>query len=112
MSEKFDADLLDASKEAMTTGCIMPLLKKELWLKIQSRRLKEGKEELVVPPTLPLSHQVRCLFNTGDFVNFFFVVVIYILKVNLFHIYLPYIFSSVRLLSPFGFVYELFFFFF
>ncbi|KAK7502757.1 hypothetical protein BaRGS_00006007 [Batillaria attramentaria] len=57
MSQKFDEDLVAASKEAMNTGCLTPLLKKELWLKIQSRRLAEGKEELSVPSTPSLSYQ-------------------------------------------------------
>lgn len=41
-------ELNDAEKEAMSSGRITPFLKIELWAKIQSRRLSEGKEELKV----------------------------------------------------------------
>ncbi|XP_070180569.1 uncharacterized protein [Littorina saxatilis] len=58
MSDTLEAELLEANRKAMDSGCITPLLKKELWLKIQSRRLSEGKEELVVPPTPSLSYKV------------------------------------------------------
>ncbi|XP_076442227.1 uncharacterized protein LOC143281126 [Babylonia areolata] len=58
MCDKIEEDLLAASQEAMSSGSITPLLKKELWLKIQSRRLSEGKEELIVPPAPSLSYQI------------------------------------------------------
>ena len=73
MCERIDPDLLEASREAMSSGSITPLLKKELWLKIQSRRLSEGKEELVVPPAPSPSHKVGvCQWRDrfGDVVPF------------------------------------------
>ncbi|CAC5402644.1 unnamed protein product [Mytilus coruscus] len=43
-----DEEVMSASKKALESGRITPLLKVELWAKIQSRRLSEGKEELRV----------------------------------------------------------------
>ncbi|KAL8592644.1 hypothetical protein ACOMHN_026574 [Nucella lapillus] len=61
MCDSLEVGLLAASQEAMIRGSITPLLKKELWLKIQSRRLSEGKEELVVPHTPSQAYQLAPL---------------------------------------------------
>lgn len=58
MFSSFDADLLAASAQAQATGSLTPILKKELWLKIQTRRLLEGKEELVLPTATPTTYKV------------------------------------------------------
>lgn len=53
-----DKDVFSAEREALSSGRITPLLKVELWAKIQSRRLSEGKEELKVefkPPEATLT---------------------------------------------------------
>ncbi|PVD26457.1 hypothetical protein C0Q70_14134 [Pomacea canaliculata] len=57
MFSSFDADLLAASAQAQATGSLTPILKKELWLKIQTRRLLEGKEELVLPTATPTTYK-------------------------------------------------------
>lgn len=43
-----DEDLLKAVQEVSESGSMLPLLKQELRLKIQTRRLSEGQKELVV----------------------------------------------------------------
>lgn len=43
-----DEEVMSASKKALESGRITPLLKVELWAKIQARRLSEGKEEMQV----------------------------------------------------------------
>ncbi|XP_063412049.1 uncharacterized protein LOC134694873 isoform X2 [Mytilus trossulus] len=43
-----DEEVMTASKKALESGRITPLLKVELWAKIQARRLSEGKEEMQV----------------------------------------------------------------
>lgn len=43
-----DAQLFIAALESFQTGKLTPLLKEELRCQIQSRRLSEGKDELVV----------------------------------------------------------------
>uniref|UniRef100_A0A2C9LM56 BZIP domain-containing protein n=1 Tax=Biomphalaria glabrata TaxID=6526 RepID=A0A2C9LM56_BIOGL len=43
-----DAGLLRATMESLECGRLTPLIKEELRCRIQSRRLSEGKEELLV----------------------------------------------------------------
>ncbi|XP_062596950.1 cyclic AMP-dependent transcription factor ATF-3-like isoform X2 [Saccostrea cucullata] len=56
-----DEEVMKAGEEAQASGQLTPLIKVELWSKIQSRRLSEGKEELNVqfsPPTaIPLTEE-------------------------------------------------------
>ncbi|XP_061174296.1 cyclic AMP-dependent transcription factor ATF-3-like [Saccostrea echinata] len=56
-----DEEVMKAGEEAKASGQLTPLIKVELWSKIQSRRLSEGKEELNVqfsPPTAtPLTEE-------------------------------------------------------
>ena len=42
-----DEDLQNAIVQSWTTGSLIPLLKEELKLRIQTKRLSEGKDELV-----------------------------------------------------------------
>lgn len=46
-----DAKLCIAALQSLRTGRITPLLKEELKYHIQSRRMSEGKSELVLDPT-------------------------------------------------------------
>lgn len=43
-----DSEVVKASAEAKASGRLTPLIKVELWSKIQARRLSEGKEEMAV----------------------------------------------------------------
>lgn len=56
-----DSSLMEAAKRAILDGNITPLIKEELKYTIQSKRLKEGKEELRVEFTDPLPDQVSNL---------------------------------------------------
>ncbi|KAK3606654.1 hypothetical protein CHS0354_037543 [Potamilus streckersoni] len=49
-----DNSLIGATVESLKSGTLMPLIKEELRLKIQSRRLEEGKDELEVKFEKPL----------------------------------------------------------
>ncbi|XP_048737379.1 uncharacterized protein LOC125652332 isoform X2 [Ostrea edulis] len=51
--DKVDDDVVRAGEEARASGRLTPLIKIELWSKIQARRLSEGKEELNVEFTAP-----------------------------------------------------------
>ncbi|KAL8583549.1 hypothetical protein ACOMHN_054865 [Nucella lapillus] len=51
-------DLAEAEKQAIESGSITPLVKQELKLLIQSRRLSQGKEEMRVRFGQPCSHQL------------------------------------------------------
>ncbi|XP_076443035.1 uncharacterized protein LOC143281672 [Babylonia areolata] len=53
-----DDDLAKAEKQAMESGTITPLVKQELKLLIQSRRLSQGKEELKVGFKEPCQHKL------------------------------------------------------
>lgn len=53
-----DPNLMEAAKRAIVDGDITPLIKEELKYTIQSKRLKEGNEELKVMFTDPLPDQV------------------------------------------------------
>lgn len=55
----YERELQEAEKQAMESGSITPLVKQELKLVIQSRRLSQGKDELRVGFVQPASHQVK-----------------------------------------------------
>jgi len=57
-----DDKLKDASFLAMESGRLTPLIKEELWTKIQARRLSEGKDELTVDFKKPLKSRVSFIF--------------------------------------------------
>ncbi|XP_022334219.1 uncharacterized protein LOC111131133 [Crassostrea virginica] len=56
-----DSEVLRAGEEAQASGRLTPLIKIELWSKIQARRLSEGKEEMTVqfspPQSTPLTEE-------------------------------------------------------
>lgn len=56
-----DSEVVRASAEAQASGRLTPLIKVELWSKIQARRLSEGKEEMAVqfspPQTTPMTEE-------------------------------------------------------
>ena len=54
-----DYDLAAAEKQARESGSITPLVKQELKLLIQTRRLSAGKDELRVGFARPSTHQVN-----------------------------------------------------
>lgn len=58
-ANNFDNDLYDRAKESVARKSILPLLKDELKLKIQTRRLSQGLDELKVDfenkPQTPVS---------------------------------------------------------
>lgn len=54
-----DSEVLRAGEEAQASGRLTPLIKIELWSKIQARRLSEGKEEMTVQFSPPQSTPVR-----------------------------------------------------
>lgn len=56
-----DSEVVKASAEAQASGRLTPLIKVELWSKIQARRLSEGKEEMAVQFSPPRPTPVRCL---------------------------------------------------
>lgn len=58
-TDYFDSELAEAEQQAMESGSITPLVKQELKLMIQTRRLSEGKDELKVGFVQPSSHQVK-----------------------------------------------------
>ena len=53
-----DAALLRATVESLHTGRLTPLIKEELRCRIQSRRLSEGKDELMVQFESPTRSEV------------------------------------------------------
>ncbi|KAL8592638.1 hypothetical protein ACOMHN_026568 [Nucella lapillus] len=53
-----DAALLKATVESLHTGRLTPLIKEELRCRIQSRRLSEGKDELMVQFESPTRSEV------------------------------------------------------
>ncbi|PVD26455.1 hypothetical protein C0Q70_14132 [Pomacea canaliculata] len=57
-SESLDTELAEAARMAYESGTITPLVKQELRLVIQTRRLSQGKDELRVAFSAPCSHQV------------------------------------------------------
>ncbi|ESO90091.1 hypothetical protein LOTGIDRAFT_164395 [Lottia gigantea] len=59
ISEVQDPSLRRATYASLETGQLTPLLKEELKCRIQSRRLSEGKEELLVDFTSPSKFQPR-----------------------------------------------------
>ena len=59
----YERELQEAEKQAMESGSITPLVKQELKLVIQSRRLSQGMDELRVGFVEPPSHQVKKLKN-------------------------------------------------
>lgn len=58
-----DPRITDVAKQAFIEGAITPLVKEELKCVIQTKRLKEGKEELKVEFTEPPPDQVRLFFE-------------------------------------------------
>ena len=63
-SSDVDETLLTAQREAIQSGRMTPILKVELWTKIQSRRLSEGKDELKVDFCCPPKRQ-----QVSDIIN-------------------------------------------
>jgi hypothetical protein len=65
-TETVDEEVLTAGQAAMESGRMTPLLKVELWAKIQSRRLSEGKAELQVQfnrtPMTPVSQSSHTFY--------------------------------------------------
>ncbi|XP_025105775.1 proto-oncogene c-Fos-like isoform X1 [Pomacea canaliculata] len=57
-SESLDTELAEAARMAYESGTITPLVKQELRLVIQTRRLSQGKDELRVAFSAPCSHQL------------------------------------------------------
>ncbi|XP_070181749.1 uncharacterized protein [Littorina saxatilis] len=53
-----DTALLKATVESLNTGRLTPLIKEELRCRIQSRRLSEGKDELMVQFDSPTISEV------------------------------------------------------
>lgn len=62
-----DSEVVRASAEAQASGRLTPLIKVELWSKIQARRLSEGKEEMAVQFSPPQTTPVRCLPTIKQF---------------------------------------------
>jgi hypothetical protein len=60
--DKVDADVVRAGEEAQASGRLTPLIKIELWSKIQARRLSEGKDEMNVEFTAPVPTPVSIEF--------------------------------------------------
>lgn len=62
-AHNFDNDLYDRAKESVARKSLLPLLKDELRLKIQTRRLSQGLDELKVDfehkPQTPLTEKER-----------------------------------------------------
>lgn len=54
-----DLTLVKATYAALESGRLTPLLKEELRCRIQSRRLSEGKDELMVEFTAPTKDEVQ-----------------------------------------------------
>lgn len=54
-----DEGLVTAAAQALEKKSLIPLLKQELWCKIQTRRLSEGKGELVLSSQRPQPDEVR-----------------------------------------------------
>ena len=57
-----DEEIVNAYKESIKEESILPILKQELRLKIQTRRLCEGKEELHPEKPEPKVYEV-CVFT-------------------------------------------------
>lgn len=56
---EYDAALAEAERQATASGSIGPLVKQELRLLIQTRRLSQGKEELRVGAAVSTTHEVK-----------------------------------------------------
>ncbi|XP_067681944.1 cyclic AMP-dependent transcription factor ATF-3-like isoform X2 [Haliotis asinina] len=57
-TRRLDKRVVSAAREAIQSGSLIPLLKEELWCKIQTRRLSEGQGELTLPSTPPVTSKL------------------------------------------------------
>ena len=57
--EHYDQELEEAERQALESGTITPLVKQELRLLIQTRRLSQGKQEMQVAFGLPAENKVK-----------------------------------------------------
>ncbi|XP_071081087.1 basic leucine zipper transcriptional factor ATF-like 3 [Haliotis cracherodii] len=57
-TRRLDKRVVSAAREAIQSGSLIPLIKEELWCKIQSRRLSEGQGELTLLSTPPVTSKL------------------------------------------------------